>query len=129
MPVSRKRLRWRRLWSAGSMMAARRITRPRLTWEWEAVPHSSWYSLKEVCYEFTGIGCHWRTRASSGDHRALGDSRGAAVRARRNLRAGALDRGEGPGSLPGAAIHLTHEQSRPAHRYANGAPARGDHAR
>src|SRR5438132_8787002 len=129
MPVSRKRLRWRKRWSAGLMIAAGRTTRPRLRWEWQVFLLSSFYSHKEVNYESTGIGCHWRTRAASGDPRALGDSRGTAVRARRDLRAGALDRGEGPRSLPGAPPHLTHEQSRPADRHAHGAAARGDYAR
>src|SRR3989440_11768783 len=112
---------------AGLMMAAGRTTRPHLTWE--AFLLSSFYSHKEVNNECTGIGYHWRTRAASGDPRALSDSRGTAVRARCDLCAGALDRGEGPGSLPGAPPHLTHEQSRPADRHAHGAAARGDHAR
>src|SRR6266705_313742 len=101
------------------MMAAGQTTRPRRTWAWGAFLLSSFEIHKEVNYESTGIGCHWRTRACSGDHRALGDSRGTAVRARRDFRAGALDWGEGSGSLPGAPLHLAHEQSRSADRHAH----------
>ena len=47
----------------------------------------------------------------------------------RDLRAGAVDRGERSRAVPGTSVHLTHGLSRLADRHAHGAPARGDHSR
>ena len=84
------------------MMAAHRTMRLRMTRG--AFPLSSFSGRKEACHESTGIDRAWRYRACSGDHRALGYSRGAAVRAGRDLRTGAVDRGERPRAVPVAAV-------------------------
>src|SRR5436190_19405311 len=114
-----------RRWSDGLMMAAHRTMRLRMTRG--AFPPSSFSGRKEACYESTCGDRAWRYRTCSGDHRALGYSRGAAVRAWRDLRAGGVDRGERPRAFPGAPLHLTHDASSLAYRHANGATARGDY--
>ena len=61
--LPKKRLLWRRRWSDGLMMATRRTTRLRITWEWETFLLSSFFqSRKEACHESTGVNCkQWKT--------------------------------------------------------------------